>query len=1593
MKKLSLTLIVFLSSCMMGKIEKGPEGVIKGGYKLEVVKAETINSTNKIPWDFDSKTLSNGDLYKVGFGKIYNDLVVYFKLTKIEDNLIGSSNSFLFSVVNSSDKDLEDSYKIFEINENYNGCKDKNLNINDSCTIKMTVRYQGGLKNELQTKDGDFLVFKLTEDIETTLEKAIEFEVEMGVYRKDNSVVNFSFDDSFVLDFGDLGFFDAKTNSDLTDAGISYNVDGELDIVAVGYEVINNDISKEALSASCNGSDRSKSCLVTFNGKKGVGRNFTNDPAFLKLSIALENGVTEVKQIPIKGKRLTAPNLIITPDEGDFNSNKLTENFIIKNTGETSVTLAACDLNLPPNYPSGVFTSTNLNNCANKELAQNVQTNVTVVFDKDNQNVVPGTRYEGGKLFVNSVNHNEELGKSVKIEGGVNDPAILTIKRNGTEYENGGVPYVFTSTIVGNELPIDFIVHKVGELSASQVSFSLSNTTDFEFLETCSNSITADCGLNIKFKPQGTNSLKSGSLTINYNNGIENTSYVLNIKGQAQYKAELKFYETSTCASETDAINFNTVAKGVDTFKSIYFKRTGDVSASSVSKTAPNTPFSVVTVFPAPSYSISDSNCHELQTKIHPLSNGDFSSSFVVSYNDGVTNISKTINLSAKTPAELVIQAANYSFGNILNPFMYCDSGCSNVSESCTLGSCPNDYYKAKDSIVSIKNIGKTGAILSSIISALSSYFTVSSNTCTGILASDATCSVTVKFNSSSYQTQTNGVQILSNNKFTLPYNNGVASKSLVSADFTGTILVPGKVDVDTQTFPDPAIYSIGANVGTSKTISVTTTTGSNTTPVTLTSVAVASPFSASISGAKINLTFAPTETQDYLVSKCQCEVPANHPYDGTRGCTVTAACVKDDKSATATLNYTFGLKNSGNSLIPATDTFLLSAVSVMRAKLIITNMSKQVEDTNHNYIKSFPKIIYDSGQYKYNGSPVSDLPFFWDFDKELKGEDVVFNNLQITIKNIGGYTASSISLDLQNSNETDFKAMGVTASLSSLNPNTFDIYFSPLELADPHETSEKLGALYKVNYNNGVGATDLKYHDYKSQKLDLKGYSITKPSLDVAFLQNSETTNNNSLELFHGFGTQNTDIDLEYKVTLIPPTVEVPAPYSTNMPNNQGYYILTKVTEPTLVNFFGGNATSALRSKLPQELSISGELALTSGPLSSNQNTSLNINNIKFIDTGNNLCAFYSSYVSTTYSFSDYNKFLATPAINITVPNDENKNKLKVVARPRVSFKNTNNTTDNSYCKATIDSVSGEANVFIKTKDVGFNFAQPTAVFDGSLTVAGFEINEGNSGIDDCLLSDGTMTFEGKNECKVFVNNTGAYDEYAGFVQEADVYNNNNLLEFKIIKNATTEADISKILINGVLKDVGRETSNTNFHCIKNVYFLDLFSETKNGLNHGVFNLDSTYIQKFNSVGDPNDVKGSVSMCSKAGQYFDLMLQACNSASDVLIKSDTASYHPVTNGPCSDVFNQNIFLHSKIVVGSNSFEYFVGNIDKGVINGSFVRTTNNGGQGMTQLFFQVTLNVLGKSGSTNITRPVGIYNSNLASDAMGLVFGENDCQ
>lgn len=522
MKKLSLVLIVFLSSCMAGRMAPNIGPVIKADYSIIVSEAITESNSD---WTKNVLTSKSGSgAYIVNLGSSYSNLQVTFKVTKEKANeLLSRSNAFNFVLEESSND------AVFQITPGANGCENKKIVVGESCFIKVNVMYSGGATDKNQS---DFLLFSLKENVETMYEEAVSFEVELALHRKVASVVKFSAPD--FLDFGDLGYFDERSNSNLDNAGISYTIDGEIDVLTQGYEIVNNDNTGQALAGSCSGDSRNKTCSVTFNAKKGVGHNFTNSPATLKLSVALENGDTVEKNITIKGKRKTAPNIVVTPSDFYFDLTKTVQSFIVKNEGETAVTLSNCELSLPASYPAGLFTVANISVCNGRTLAKSQSFNLVVNFIS--ANAVPPLSYTGGKLFINTSEHNDILGKYIDITGGVNSPAVLSLKKDGTTYLNDST-FLFDSTLIGKSLPLSFNIIKTGQINASDLFYASTgnfsyNISGIDCSTIVKNSTT--CTVSLTFTPLDPKALKEGNFEISYNDdGDASTpklTYVLNLE-------------------------------------------------------------------------------------------------------------------------------------------------------------------------------------------------------------------------------------------------------------------------------------------------------------------------------------------------------------------------------------------------------------------------------------------------------------------------------------------------------------------------------------------------------------------------------------------------------------------------------------------------------------------------------------------------------------------------------------------------------------------------------------------------------------------------------------------------------------------------------------------------------------------------------------------------------------------------------------------------------------------------------------------------------------------------------------------------------
>jgi len=98
MNKYFISVLFILSSCVT-EIKETKSSLIKGNYKLELIKIHRLGNTTT---ELDNHVIETSkDTFEVRLGDIANDVMLDFKLSKIESssNTISNNNAFKLNII------------------------------------------------------------------------------------------------------------------------------------------------------------------------------------------------------------------------------------------------------------------------------------------------------------------------------------------------------------------------------------------------------------------------------------------------------------------------------------------------------------------------------------------------------------------------------------------------------------------------------------------------------------------------------------------------------------------------------------------------------------------------------------------------------------------------------------------------------------------------------------------------------------------------------------------------------------------------------------------------------------------------------------------------------------------------------------------------------------------------------------------------------------------------------------------------------------------------------------------------------------------------------------------------------------------------------------------------------------------------------------------------------------------------------------------------------------------------------------------------------------------------------------------------------
>jgi len=1286
MNKYILLCLMLLNACV-GKIQEPNVVIYKGAYKLElnnIYKEENPNAEyNKY------KIISSKDTYEVKIDSIAYDLIIDFKLSKLSktNNTFFSSNKFNLLVKNKHGL-------AFDIR--YTDCN-KPVEQDSYCNIIFVAKYQDG--KDVTLGENDYLDLVLTEEITTSYEEAVSFNISLDVHRKQKSTVEFiTLPDEVNFGTG-INYFLAVNKNQF----IKFKIDGELE-----YNILTqltHSIHSNAFNLNCFkiSEAREHYCNISFKELSASGFDFFAYPAILNLAIKFENENLakdiNTKNINLKGLRKTAPNLSIIPEDFYFDEINYQKSFLVKNTGESTLTLENCQI-IATNYPNTLFIIQNQTDCVNKILNFNDNFNLDIIFNTSIAET--GVSYTGGKIVFNTTEHNNILSKQIDLKGGINTPANLYLKKSTIDYNNNS-SFNFSSTLIGKTSDvITFNIVKDGSNNASLISYHTTGAFIKNILGTnCTTSITntSACKVELYFTPT-TSGLNQGSFTINYFDGISNQTYTLYLSGTGINKADIKFYSDSSCTNEINIVNFENVIINYEKIKSIYIKNIGEYDATNVSISNLTTPFSYIDGLDN-IYIKQVCNNNPVRFKFLPTSNNTFNTNQTISYNDGVnTNTQKTINFEGTglEPANIEIIGLE-NFTSIVNN--------QSLSE-CDLITCnQNEYYKSIYQNIQIKNTG--GVAASSIFYLINSnYFNITNNTCGNSIAVDANCTITIRFNASNYNSTLDGTNILNNidHKLIITYDNGAVNDIRSEAFLNGTILIEAKLKVS---YNDPEIL-----INNLDTISfgeiIYNSNNFNDITINLTND---KEFATSIYINNISLIYNldfDNITDDFEIISSNCGNTTLVKNGGT--CLINLRFNPvEDIDYTADLNYyeLINLSNTNQShidkvkrlkkymlsinydiFINNTFNFYMSGYSLKPAELILTSLAYNtaIEDVASDHINygqinrastTYNRVTRHVNLCNKNDNSIQQyrlfettqtstctyeeeipgMPFqtFWDFDKEVNTSTTI-NNFYFIVKNIGASSASSF-------NKNNIAKFNIDTP-SSL--GMFSTYVHNINYIRDDNGNEHTGTFdYFFTYSNGIQASEFKYSDFSQNNLNVFGFSLKR--IGASYSLDSATK-----ELYHGYGEDNNTISFILSFSISRPVQTIPDFYKENMIDNQNIFEISnlRANNFTLASFF----TDEVYEKIDADYEFINNVPLTH-TLYNNVSFTISASGIKLIDENNTFCKHTSKQLARQIVYHDYNKF----GYNYFSSVAPSARTLNTILRPKISFNEYNNEIDKNYC------------------------------------------------------------------------------------------------------------------------------------------------------------------------------------------------------------------------------------------------------------------------------------------------------------------------
>jgi hypothetical protein len=250
-------------------------------------------------------------------------------------------------------------------------------------------------------------------------------------------------------------------------------------------------------------------------------------------------------------------------------------------------------------------------------------------------------------------------------------PALLT--GNPNELNFGLVPNQQTSEL-------ELTITKSGSFSTS-ASVGIITGTGFIFKNgtypgtggSCptSGSFPASCKVVISFNPTSSTNY-SGTFRINYNNGFQTSSLIVNLSGSGQPVANLVFSSAN--------YDFGQIIQTTTSEKTLTITNNGQIDASTLLSSILSSPYQ----YKGGSYPGAGGNCSDslavnasctLVIVYSPLSTGITSRSLTIGYYNGVQNTSAQTYLTGEALAQAIISVSEsnpYNFGST-NPGSYID--------------------------------------------------------------------------------------------------------------------------------------------------------------------------------------------------------------------------------------------------------------------------------------------------------------------------------------------------------------------------------------------------------------------------------------------------------------------------------------------------------------------------------------------------------------------------------------------------------------------------------------------------------------------------------------------------------------------------------------------------------------------------------------------------------------------------------------------------------------------------------------------------------------------------------------------------------